>query len=323
MLTTVTCSCRMCPPAAVVATVIVIWLPTSAQDGTRSGTAAPAQDAAQPAIPGAPSDAQTLKARWRDQQVVALRAEGEYHQARIAREIAEIGVVQFQEGFVAARLATVASEIKLAEIDLQNAEGRVEWARRNFEKGYISSAAKNSEELNLKNARTALELAQAKRDRLINYAPGKDLQARADRAQRRESDRLEVVGYSAGSVPADLATADGEIHLAESDVKRAEDRLDWARRMFDKGRISVAAKNSEEFNFRKARLALEQAHAKRLFLVSYAQGKTLTELQAQLDVARARELDAKMKWEREKADAARLERLAARAQVSKANSAQP
>ena len=37
----------------------------------------------------------------------------------------------------------------------------------------------------------------------------------------------------------DEATAEGEIKLAESDLARAEDRVEWAQRMFDKGYVSV------------------------------------------------------------------------------------
>ena len=52
--------------------------------------------------------------------------------------------------------------------------------------------------------------------------------------------------------PSDLATVEGEIKLAESDLTRSEDRLDWAKRMFDKKYISQAAKNSEELALKKA-----------------------------------------------------------------------
>ena len=50
---------------------------------------------------------------------------------------------------------------------------------------------------------------------------------------------------------------------------RAEDRLDWARRMFEKGYVSKATKVSEELNFEKAKFTLEQAQSKKNVLEKY------------------------------------------------------
>ena len=56
----------------------------------------------------------------------------------------------------------------------------------------------------------------------------------------REVAEIAVVEYVEGIFKQDLATVEGEIKLAESDLSRAEDRVDWAQRMFAKGYVSMA-----------------------------------------------------------------------------------
>src|SRR5271157_4011375 len=74
------------------------------------------------------------------------------------------------------------------------------------------------------------------------------------------------------------ATCEGEIKLAQSDLARSADRVDWAVRMYEKGYVSKAAKVSEELNFQKANFALEQAQSKLHVLLDYTRGKTIKEL---------------------------------------------
>ncbi len=124
----------------------------------------------------------------------------------------------------------------------------------------------------------------------------------------RELAEIAVEEYRDLTYPKDLATVEGEIKLAESDLTRGEDRLEWARRMQAKGYVSQAQKVSEELSLKKAQFALEQAQSKRKILVDYTRGKTLKELQSDVEKAHANELFEKQVWETEEARAAELER---------------
>jgi HlyD family secretion protein len=124
----------------------------------------------------------------------------------------------------------------------------------------------------------------------------------------REVAEIAVVEYVEGIFLQDLKTVDGEIKLAESDLYRCEDRLDWARRMFEKGYVSLAAKNSEELNLQKARFALEQAQVKKKVLVDYTKNKTTTELKSEVAKATSDELAKKATWELETGKEKKLER---------------
>ncbi len=124
----------------------------------------------------------------------------------------------------------------------------------------------------------------------------------------REVAEIAVVEYKEGIYVQDLATVEGEIKLAESDLIRSEDRLEWARRMFDKGYVSMAQKVSEELTFKKAQFTLEQAQSKRKVLVNYTKGKTIKELESEVEKSRSDELAKQATWDLEKTKEAKLER---------------
>ena len=67
--------------------------------------------------------------------------------------------------------------------------------------------------------------------------------ANASRAARAEREVAELTKqeYKQGILEQDLETVEGEIKLAESDLTRTADRLDWATRMHEKGFVSKAA----------------------------------------------------------------------------------
>ncbi len=124
----------------------------------------------------------------------------------------------------------------------------------------------------------------------------------------REVAEIAVIEYREGIYVQDLQTVEGEIKLAESDLSRSEDRVDWARRMFDKGYVSAAQKISEELALKKARFALEQSQSKRKVLVDYTKAKTIKELQSDVEKARSDELAKKATMELEMSKEKKLER---------------
>jgi HlyD family secretion protein len=106
----------------------------------------------------------------------------------------------------------------------------------------------------------------------------------------RELAELAVEEYEEVTYPRDLATVGAEIALAKSDLTRSRDRLDWAKRMFEKKYVSPATKTSEELNLEKAKFALEQAESKKNVLVKYTRDKTIKELRSAVEKARLDEL---------------------------------
>jgi HlyD family secretion protein len=131
----------------------------------------------------------------------------------------------------------------------------------------------------------------------------------------REVAEIAVKEYVEGIYLQDLQTVEGEIKLAESDLSRSEDRLDWARRMYDKGYVSLATKNSEELTLKKARFALEQAQSKKNVLTQYTRPKTIKELQSEVEKTRSDELAKKATMELEVSKEKKLERQIAACKI--------
>jgi RNA polymerase sigma factor (sigma-70 family) len=117
----------------------------------------------------------------------------------------------------------------------------------------------------------------------------------------RELAEIAVEEYEEVTYPRDLSTVGGEIELAESDLARSEDRVEWARRMFDKGYVSQAQKISEELKHKKDQFALEQAQSRRKVLVQYTKSKTIKQLWSAVEKTRSDELAKKAAWDVERA----------------------
>jgi hypothetical protein len=136
----------------------------------------------------------------------------------------------------------------------------------------------------------------------------------------REIAEIKVLDYREGKLPQDLATVEGEVALAESDLSRAEDRLEWAKRMFAKRYLSQAVRISEELSFKRAQFNLEQAQARKRVLVEFTKDKTIKELEAEFEKARSSELAKKSSWELEKSRESELERRATQVKGARATS---
>jgi HlyD family secretion protein len=106
----------------------------------------------------------------------------------------------------------------------------------------------------------------------------------------REAAAMELSEYKEGRFAQELATAEGEIKLAETTLVAAEDELEWGRRMFQKGYVPMAEKIVRELAYKKHQFALEQAQAKKNVLVQRSREKTNRALMAAVETAREREL---------------------------------
>jgi HlyD family secretion protein len=132
----------------------------------------------------------------------------------------------------------------------------------------------------------------------------------------REVAVMTVIEYKEGTFVQQLATIEGGIKLAETRLARAEDHLDWSRRMFEKGYVSMHEKVADELALKQARFALEQAQSKKKVLVDYSKAKTITALTGAVETARARELARQAALERERSAQKRLTEQIGRCKVT-------
>ena len=124
----------------------------------------------------------------------------------------------------------------------------------------------------------------------------------------REVAEIAVTEYEEGIFKQEHETARGEIALASSDRKRAEDRLIWSNNMFDKGYVSKGQNISEKLSLDRAVFSEEQAQTKLNVLEKFTKGKTIKELRSEVEKARSDELAKQATWDLEKTKEAKLRR---------------
>ena len=125
----------------------------------------------------------------------------------------------------------------------------------------------------------------------------------------REIAEIAIQEYIECVFPQGLAEVEREIKLAESNLVRAKDRLDWARNHSYKGFPPSAFENiSGELDVKKARFLLEQVQSKKKVLVDYTKARRIEELKIASHKARSNELVRKAAWELEKSKESALER---------------
>jgi HlyD family secretion protein len=178
-------------------------------------------------------DPTRIKDRLAAQKTKTRAAEAAFHNARLAREVAEIAVSEYTEGIHKADMETVLGELKLAAAQLNRAIDRVEWASRMHSKGYVSKAQVSAEDSALQKASYDVEQAVTKRGVLQKYTKEKvtkqltiDVEkARADELARKatwelETEKTKRLERDVAHCKID-APADGELILAPGVKKGA------------------------------------------------------------------------------------------------------
>jgi hypothetical protein len=115
----------------------------------------------------------------------------------------------------------------------------------------------------------------------------------------REGAEIALREYKEGVFNQELQTIEGEIALARSDHQRAEDRLLWAKKMFEKGFVSKGTLVADEFNLKKSIFTEEQAQTRKQVLQQYMKTKTVKQLEGEVEKAKAGELAKQAAHDRE------------------------
>jgi multidrug resistance efflux pump len=124
----------------------------------------------------------------------------------------------------------------------------------------------------------------------------------------REAAEMAVTEYVEGTFKRDREAAQGELALAESARKLAQERLDASKRGARKGQGSPNGSTAEQRALQRATVALEQAQTKRNVLERYTKTTTVQRLRSEVEKARADELAQRAAYEREQAAVRSLEK---------------
>jgi HlyD family secretion protein len=165
-------------------------------------------------------------------------------------------------------------------------------------------------------------------DQLVNQQiTTKSAEANHENAKlTREVAEIAVRQYTEGIFVQELATAEGEIKLAQSGIARAEGRLERMRRARQRMNEALAANpgarpveimadldledrlEAAALAMAREKFALEQATAKKQVLQQYTRGKTTRELQSEVERRRSDELAKEATWTLQRTREEKLER---------------
>jgi RND family efflux transporter MFP subunit len=133
--------------------------------------------------------------------------------------------------------------------------------------------------------------------------------AEADVEQSRKTHEVAEIAvkeYIEGTFPQDEQSAEGQIKLAEADLMRAQERLQWSDRMLAKKVIDSTQNQADKLVLQKAQATLRENQTKLEVLRKYTREKQVKELQANVEKAKADELARKATYNLEQAKERRL-----------------
>jgi HlyD family secretion protein len=132
-------------------------------------------------------DSAFLKDQLVNQMITVSTAEANYENARLAREVAEIAVVEYAEGRYKLELQETTGDIKIAEAELTLAEAELNVARETV--GGDKLSVKRAE-LAVFRARFTLEKAQSRHKLLDDFTRGKTIKELKSGVEKARSDEL-------------------------------------------------------------------------------------------------------------------------------------
>jgi HlyD family secretion protein len=106
----------------------------------------------------------------------------------------------------------------------------------------------------------------------------------------REVAVMDLNEHKEGRDVRELMAAEADVKLAETELVRQQDKLEWAQRMFQKGYVSKGELVSHQLAFEKAKYALEAAQVGKQVLVRNTPQKATRALMGAVETAREREL---------------------------------
>jgi len=103
-----------------------------------------------------------------------------------------------------------------------------------------------------------------------------------------ESARLALHEYAEGTYIEDLAKQQSEVFVAEENLRRAEEYLQYSNRLAERGYIPDAQLDADQFALEKAKKELGVAKTKLEVLSKFTKEKMLTQLEAKIQTAEAK-----------------------------------
>ncbi len=115
-----------------------------------------------------------------------------------------------------------------------------------------------------------------------------------------DSAKLALSEYSEGTYKQDLAQLESALFVAEENKRRAEEYVEYSKRLAERGYIPEAQLEADVFALEKAKKELGVALTKLEVLTTFTREKMLTQLRAAIQTAEARLQSRRKTWELDK-----------------------
>ncbi|QDV12459.1 Macrolide export protein MacA [Rosistilla oblonga] len=122
-----------------------------------------------------------------------------------------------------------------------------------------------------------------------------------------DSTKLELSEYEEGTFKEKLAQQQSEVFVAQENKRRAEEYLDYSKRLAERGYIPEAQLEADTFAVEKARNELGVAETKLAVLNTFTKEKMLTQLRAEIRTAESRLQSRTKTWELDKVQLEEIE----------------
>jgi len=135
---------------------------------------------------------------------------------------------------------------------------------------------KDSQEITLKNAESALEVSREELEIQKNQSASDVELAEQDYLFAKE----DLEKYEQGEYPAKLVDQKGQLALKEQQVKQAKDKYEWSKKLFAERFISETELEGDELSWKSSQLALDSAQRELVVLETYTHRRDLAKFRS-------------------------------------------
>ncbi len=122
-----------------------------------------------------------------------------------------------------------------------------------------------------------------------------------------DSAKLSLSEYAEGTFKEQLAQQQSEVFVAQENKRRAEEYIDYSKRLAERGYIPEAQLEADMFALEKAKKELGVAETKLTVLSKFTREKMMTELRSDIETAEAKLQSREKTWELDKVQLAEIE----------------
>lgn len=137
---------------------------------------------------------------------------------------------------------------------------------------------KDSQEITLQNAQSALEVAREELEIQRNQSAS-DVELAEENFLFAKED---LAKYEEGEYPAKLTDQKGQLTLKEQQVKQAKDRYEWSKKLFEEKFISETELESDELSWKSSQLTFESAQRELVLLETYTHRRDLAKFKSDM-----------------------------------------